>query len=126
MKTLKIGIAGYDRMKARTLAIARGEHKPSRGEPTVWFTFIESFAKVLSQRNRELLATIAWEKPDSLTELAELAGRNKSNLSRTLKTMSRYGLVELKEWQRGTLMPRVPYDQVRLDVSLTAPPRRVA
>ena len=123
MKTLKIGIAGYDRMKARTMAIARGEHKPARGEPTVWFTSIESFAKVLSGRNRELLALIAREKPDSLTELAELAGRNKSNLSRTLKTMSRYGLVELKEGQRGKLVPRVPYDRVSLDVSLTSPSR---
>ena len=126
MKTLKIGIATYDRMKARTMAIARGEHEPARGEPTVWFTSVESFAKVLSGRNRELLATIAREKPGSLTELAELAGRNKSNLSRTLKTMSRYGLVELKEGQRGTLVPRVPYDQVRLDVSLTTRPREVA
>ena len=126
MKTLKIGIAGYDRMKARTVAIARGEHKPARGEPTVWFTSIESFAKVLSQRNRELLAMIALEKPDSLTELAELAGRSKSNLSRTLKTMSRYGLVELREGQRGTLIPRVPYDRVSLDVSLISTSRRAA
>jgi len=120
MKTLKIGIAGYDQMKARTMAIARGERKPTKGEPMVWFTSIESFAKVLSGRNRELLALIAREKPASLTELAELAGRNKSNLSRTLKTMSRYGLVELKEGQRGTLVPRVPYDRVSLDVSLTS------
>ena len=126
MKTLKIGIAGYDRMKARTVAIARGEHKSARGEPTVWFTSIESFAKVLSRRNRDLLATIASEKPDSLTELAELAGRSKSNLSRTLKTMSRYGLVELKAGERGTLVPRVRYDQVRLDVALTTGPREVA
>ena len=126
MKTLKIGIADYDRMKARTLAIARGEHKPARGEPTVWFTSIESFAKVLSGRNRELLEMIWREKPDSLTELAEIAGRSKSNLSRTLKTMSRYGLVELTEGERGTLVPRVPYDQVRLDVSLTSGPRQAA
>ena len=126
MKTLKIGIVGYDRMKARTMAIARGEHQPAKGEPTVWFTSIESFAKVLSQRNRELLEMIAREKPDSLTDLAELAGRNKSNLSRTLKTMSRYGLVELREGRRGTVIPRVPYDQVRLDVSLTSPAREVA
>ena len=118
MKTLTIGIASYDRMKSRTMAIARGEHKTARGEPTVWFTSIESFAKVLSGRNRELLALIAREKPDSLTELAELSGRNKSNLSRTLKTMSRYGLVELREGKRGTLVPRAPYDHVRLDVSL--------
>ena len=39
--------------------------------------------------------------------------------------MVRYGLVELKEGTRGRLIPRVPYDRVTLDVSLT-PPRRVA
>ena len=126
MKTLQIGSAGYERRKARTMAIARGEHKPVKGEPKVWFTSIESFAKVLSGRNRELLATIARQKPRSLAELAELSGRNKSNLSRTLKTMSRYGLVELEKGERGTLVPRVPFDQVRLDVSLTQPSRRVA
>ena len=118
MKTLKIGIASYGRMKARTMAIAQGEYKPATGEPSVWFTSIESFAKILSQRNRELLSVIAREKPGSLAELAEYAGRNKSNLSRTLKTMARYGLVELKEGRRGRLIPRVSYDRVTLDVSL--------
>ena len=103
MKTLKIGIAGYDRMKARTMEIARGEYKPARGEPTVWFSSIESFAKVLSERNRELLAMVVQEKPDSLTELAEFAGRSTSNLSRTLKTMARYGL---KAGRRGKTMAR--------------------
>lgn len=121
METLQIGIASCERMKARTMAIARGEYTPARGEPTVWFTSIESFARVLSERNRELLALIARENPDSLTALAALSGRSKSNLSRTLKTMSRYGLVELKQGQRGTLVPRVPYNQVKLDLSLIAP-----
>ena len=77
-------------------------------------------------RDRELLETIAREKPGSLTELAEFAGRSKSNLSRTQKTMSRYGQVELKAGERGTVVPRVPYDQVRLDVALTTGPREVA
>ena len=81
---------------------------------------------MLSGRNRELLETIAREKPDSLTELAALAGRSKSNLSRTLKTMSHYGLVELTEGERGTVVPRVPYDQVRLEVLLTSGRRQVA
>lgn len=49
MRTLKIGIADYDRMKARTMATARGERKPAKGEPTVWFTSVESFAKALSR-----------------------------------------------------------------------------
>ena len=118
MSTLAIGIADYEQMKARTMAVARGEYKPAKGDPTVWVTSVESVARVLSQRNQELLALIAREQPGSLTELAELSGRKKSNLSRTLKTMSRYGLVELRAGPRGTLIPRVVYDQVRLHLSL--------
>ena len=102
------------------MAIARSEHKPARGEPTVWFTSIESFVKVLSGRSRELPVLIAREKPDSLT------GHNTSKLSGTLNTMSRYRLVGLKEGGRGTLVPRIRYDRVSLDVSLAACPRRVA
>ena len=125
MKTLITGIAAYESMKARTMAIARGKHKPAKDEPTVWFTSVESFAKVLSQHNRELLTLIAREKPSSLTELATLAGRKTSNLSRTLKTMALYGLVELTPGERGKLIPRVTFDQVRLDVSLTSAPALV-
>ena len=55
MTTLKVGIATYDEMKARTMAVARGERRVSRDEPKVWFTSTESFAKVLSASNRELL-----------------------------------------------------------------------
>ena len=51
--------AGYDQMKARTMAIARGERTPAKGEPKVWFTSIESFARLLSEHNRHLLELIA-------------------------------------------------------------------
>ena len=51
MKKLIVGIASYDEMKARSLAIANGEYSPKRGEPKVWFTSLVSFAKVLSKRN---------------------------------------------------------------------------
>lgn len=50
MKTLEVGIASYADMKARTMAIARGELRPKPGDPKVWFTSPESFAKVLSNR----------------------------------------------------------------------------
>ena len=48
MKTLLIGIASFEEIKSRTMAVARGEHRISRTEPKVWFTSTESFAKVLS------------------------------------------------------------------------------
>jgi len=95
MRTLRVGIASYALMKARTVAIARGEYRPPAGEPKVWFTSAESFARVLSERNRALLGIVAESRPESLTRLAEITGRNKSNLSRTLKTMERYGFVQL-------------------------------
>ncbi|MYG53064.1 MAG: helix-turn-helix domain-containing protein [Rhodospirillaceae bacterium] len=126
MSTLRTGIASYESMKARTLAIAGGRYKPAEDDPSVWFASVESFAKVLSERNRELLALIAREKPASLTELPALSGRNKSNLSRTLKTMSKYGLVEMTDGRRGRLIPRVPYDRVNLDLPLTSMPREAA
>ena len=47
MTTLKVGIASYEDMKARTMAVARGERRVAPDEPQVWFTSTESFAKVL-------------------------------------------------------------------------------
>lgn len=116
MKTLHVGIASYEDMKARTMAIARGELKTRKDDPTVWFTSVESFAKVLSERNQALLDLIAKEKPSSLSELEALSGRAKPNLSRTLKTMARYGLVELDSGERGKVVPRVPYSRIQLDL----------
>ena len=118
MKTLRVGIAAYGEMKARTLAVARGQYRPGPHEPKVWFPSAESFAKVLSDRNRDLLRVIAESAPKSLAELAELTGRQKSNLSRTLKTMSRYGFVRLKRGARGSLIPRVPYQTISLVLPL--------
>lgn len=119
MKTLKVGIASYDDMKARTLAIARGELRPKPGDPKVWFTSPESFAKVLSNRNRALLAQIAHTHPSSLHELASSTGRTPGNLSRTLKTMEQYGLVRLHKGERGKLRAEVPYRDVQLEMTLS-------
>jgi predicted transcriptional regulator len=119
MKTLKVGIASYEAMKARTMAIARGELRPKSGDPKVWFTSPESFAKVLSNKNRALLATIAETHPASLNELATATGRSPGNLSRTLRTMERYGLVQLHKGERGMVRAEVPYRDVRLEMSLS-------
>ena len=118
MSTLHVGIATLEEYKQRTRAIARGQLKPGPMEPKIWFSSLESFAKVLSERNRELLRVIAETKPASLQELAEKTGRAKSNLSRTLKTMERYGLVEFERGKRRTMAPRTPYTNVVLDLSL--------
>jgi len=118
MSTLRVGIASLEEMKARTLAIARGEFKPAPQDPKVWFTSTESMARVLSAKNRELLETIRLKAPQSLTELAEQTGRKKPNLSRTLKTMERYGLVRAFPGLGGRLVHKVPYKRVAVVLEL--------
>jgi len=124
MTTLKVGIAPYEQMKARTLAIARGTLKPGSGAPKIWFPSLESFARVLSPANRALLAMIVDKRPQSLAELATLSGRAKSNLSRTLHTLERYGMVTLTKGAKGRLVARVPYSDIVLDVPIRDDPRR--
>ena len=118
MSTLRVGIASYEQMKARTLAIARGQLKPGPQDPKVWFTSTESMARVLSAKNRELLETIRVKAPQSLSELAEQTGRKKPNLSRTLKTMQRYGLVQVHPEGRGRLVAKVLHNRVAMVLEL--------
>lgn len=99
-KKITIGIMPQDKIRERMLAIARGEYKPKASDPKIWFTSMKSLAEVLSDENRALLRLIEEAQPDSISVLAELTGRKQSNLSRTLKTMSSYGLVEMHKNKR--------------------------
>lgn len=118
MNKLVVGIASYDEMKARSLAIAKGEYSPKRGDPKVWFTSLESFAKVLSKRNVELLQIIAEHQPVGYKALESLSGRKIPSLSRTLKTMERYGLVRLEKGPDRKIIPHAIYSDVELKYPL--------
>ena len=100
-KTLRVGIISREQYKARTIAIARGQYKPKRGEPKIWFESLQSMAQVLSAENQELLRVILEIKPATILDLEKATGRRSSNLSRTLKTLARYGIVELSRAERS-------------------------
>jgi len=100
-KILKIGIISREDYKNRTIAIAQGRYKIRKDEPKIWFESIQSMAQVLSSENQKLLKIIKEQKPASLKELELVSGRKRSNLSRTLNTMSRYGIVDLVKQNRA-------------------------
>ena len=120
IKKMKIGVISRADYKKRTIAIAIGEYKPKRGEPKIWFESVQSMAQVLSSENQELLKIINKHKPESLKELEEVSGRKRSNLSRTLKTMSRYGIVELVKQERK-LKPLVKATDFMVEFGLNTP-----
>ena len=101
----------------RMIDIAAGRIKPKKGEPKIWFSSMKSLAEVLSDNNRTLLKTIADSKPENIKELAEITGRQPSNLSRTLKTFEQYGFVKMVKKNRS----KMPVAQAtEFDISIPA------
>lgn len=107
---MKIGIMSKEDFKQYTIDIAKGKIRPKEDVPKIWFESVESMAQILSTRNQELLRMIKEKKPKSLSELAITSGRKPGNLSRTLRTMERYGIISLSK-EKGAIMPRIRADK---------------
>jgi len=119
MKTIKVGIMSIEKYKQRTLDIVKGIYKPKKDEPKIWFESLKSMAQILSNENQNLLKIILDNKPQSLKELESLTGRAKSNLSRTLKTLERYGIVKLHK-KNNALVPEVKATNFKVEFGLEA------
>ena len=50
--TRLVGLASYAAIKARTLAIAKGDLKPKPSDPKIWATSPASFARWISNQMR--------------------------------------------------------------------------
>jgi len=116
-KVVKVGIMSREDYQKRTIAMVSGEYKRRKDEPKIWFESFKVLGEVLNNGNQELLKTIIKHKPQSLKELAELTGRHTSNLSRSLKTMERIGLVELTRNGRK-VCPTVVATEFRIEFGL--------
>jgi predicted transcriptional regulator len=119
--TLSIGIMSKEAYQKRTLSIARGTYKTAATEPKVWLISLDSLAKLLSPKNKTLLEFIRDRRPQSIQELAEMTGRNKGNISRTLRRMRNYGMVDLRKKEKGTVVPEVKFDRIQIEYGLESP-----
>jgi len=118
-QTLKIGIMPLDEFRNRSIAITIGNYKPASDEPKIWFESIRSVAQVLSPENQALLKIILEHEPQSLVQLERLSKRKKSNLSRTLRTLESFGIVELPV-HKGRLAPKVIATDFQLEFGLNS------
>ena len=78
----RIGIMSEKFIRMRLLTIAQGKYKPQQNQPKIWYTSINTISQILRPKNIELLRLMDSERPESLTQLSELTGRAKSNLSK--------------------------------------------
>jgi len=116
-KTMKVGIITKTEYMRRTIAIAKGEYVPKKTEPKIWFESLKSMSQVLSTENQHLLKLIIQHKPRSITELEEITSRRKSNLCRTLKTLEKYGIVDLPK-VKGQVVPKVKATDFKVEFGL--------
>jgi len=78
----------------------------------------EAMVKLLSEENLSLLHLMATKRPGSVRELAILARRKESNLSRTLRKLQDAGIVSFEKGPGRTRAPRLVARRVTLDLDL--------
>lgn len=92
----RIGVMSEELIRKRILSIAAGTYQPQENEPKVWFTSLNAVSQILCPDNLELIKLMERERPETLSELAELSGRSLGNLSKTLQTLANKGFIRLE------------------------------
>lgn len=57
---------------------------------------LNAVSQILCPDNLELIKLMERERPETLSELAELSGRSLGNLSKTLQTLANKGFIRLE------------------------------
>ena len=98
------------------LDIAAGRIKQSANDPKIWVRSVDEFSKLMSEKNVNLLAAIRSQHPKSISELAQNIHEDQGNLTKRLKMLASFGLVELEEGERSrgksALIPKVLFDRI--------------
>ncbi len=99
-------------------AVAAG--KPVTPRRGTYFTSLEAARKVLTPKRLELLRTIRRGRPASVSQLAQLVGRNFKNVYADVQTLATYGLVSLTTPRAGrrTAVPRVPFSVLEFRIAV--------
>lgn len=70
----------------------------------------------LSKLDLILLNTVKHKKPKSIRELAELIGKNVSNVQPRLKKLEEEGFIQFKEGNKNSLIPYLTYDDIKITI----------
>ena len=122
MKTKKIVIKSREDLQAEELAFAR---KLDRGEKVrtlkgEYFESLEAVRRYLTDARLDLWRTIRDKKPESITELTKLLGRNFADVHQDLHILVDVGLVDLRKPKGAktrALKPVSLVDQLRFEVA---------
>ena len=93
---MKVKIQSHADLRKEMKAVASGKQAPPKDAGGTSFDSVETLLRLLTPKNRELLAIIRDRKPRSIAELAEMTGRKPPNVTRTLGKLEAIGFVRMK------------------------------
>ena len=101
---------GLTELREEMRAVVRGERAASP------VSAVGVLAALATPANFELLRVIIRNRPESVSRVAELTGRDELNISRALKDLHRHGLIRLV--RKGQAVRPVAV-ATRIDIDLT-------
>jgi predicted transcriptional regulator len=109
-------IQSHRDLKQEMKAIARGERRSAADSAGMSFNSIDALTRLLTPENRKLMATIRDRRPQSISELSDLTGRDPGNLARTLAKLVSVGFLEMQQVDRRKIpVPKVRRVHVEID-----------
>jgi predicted transcriptional regulator len=102
-------IQGHAALRKEMRAVASGKRFPPKDAAGISFDSVETLLRLLTPKNRELLAVIRDRSPQSIAELAQMTGRKAPNVTRTLGKLEAVGFIRMRMVKRR----KVPTTSVR-------------
>lgn len=103
-------------LRAEMVGVARGKIKAPADAGTASFESVEAMARLLTRENRELLAAIDEQKPESVAALATIVHRAEPNVSRTISKLVDAGFVTLRKGKGKSKIPEVKIRRVTIEI----------
>ena len=95
--------------------------KRLRGDRSEYdFSGLADLRQLLSNEKAKILNTIKNQKPESIYLLAKALGRDFKSVRQDIKTLEKYGFIELKEEIKGKrkrLKPLITIDNLQINIS---------
>lgn len=122
MTTLKITVGRGEQLEAETLDRIRAADEGGELEddqPVLNFDSYATLARFLSDRNLELLETIAQAEPPSIRAAARLVDRDYREVYRNLSELEDLGLIRFEGGDPGRAKtPIIEYDDIEVAIDL--------
>ena len=108
--------AAPKRTAKRLFASQKAARQYDERQAMVALESVEAALRLLTGQNRDLIRMIEAGKFNSMAELAAQSGRAESNLNRTIKKLSKLGLVTLKRERGRLIKPELAIRSLRIEL----------